>query len=150
MSWIKYPYRKIPLDERDDFYGNAVLKPIVPVIAKKDETFVIYDALVDSGADFSIFHAEVGEALGLDVPSGDKRYFAGVEKSNGKVGAEAFLHKITISVQGFGVHEIKTLIAFSYDINDNGYGILGQKGFFEHFPVKFDYKKATFEIKVDS
>ena len=68
MPWIKYSYRKIPLDKRDDFYGNAVLKPIVPVIVKKDETFVIYDALVDSGADFSIFHAEVGEALELNIP----------------------------------------------------------------------------------
>ena len=36
---------------------------------------------------------------------------------------------------------------FSYDIASHGYGLLGQKGFFENFTVKFDYSKSDIELK---
>jgi hypothetical protein len=38
-------------------------------------------------------------------------------------------------------------VGFSSDIAKHGYGILGQKGFFNLFVVKFDYRKAEVEIK---
>ena len=146
MSWLKYPYRKIPLDKKDELYGSSILKPIIPIVVSGGERFVIYDALIDSGADFCIFHAEVGEALGLDICRGKKRDFSGIQKTSKR--SEAFLHKVALSVQGFGRHKIETLIAFSYQISDYGFGILGQKGFLEHFPVKFDYRKGAIEIQV--
>ncbi|MDO8259932.1 MAG: hypothetical protein Q7T50_00350 [Candidatus Magasanikbacteria bacterium] len=35
---------------------------------------------------------------------------------------------------------------FSYDIAKHGYGVLGQKGFFDLFAVKFDLKKEQIEL----
>ena len=68
--------------------------------------------------------------------------FAGAEQSRGSV---AYLHDVDISV---GTEKFKMKVAFSYNIADHGYGLLGQKGFFEHFTVKFDYAKKEIELKV--
>ena len=43
--------------------------------------------------------------------------------------------------------DYKTTIGFSYDIARHGYGILGQKGFFDIFVVKFDLIKEEIELK---
>mgnify|MGYP001607964096 FL=1 len=38
-------------------------------------------------------------------------------------------------------------MGFSYDIAKHGFGILGQKGFFDIFVVKFDLVKEEIELK---
>lgn len=100
-----------------------------------------YAALIDSGADFNIFDAALGEYLGLDVTSGLREPFGGVQERGG---AEAFLHEVTLTIGGW---DHKTMIGFSYDIARHGYGILGQKGFFDIFVVKFDLVKEEVELK---
>lgn len=44
---------------------------------------VSYAALIDSGADICIFHAEVGKYLGLDIDSGKREEFGGVQEKGG-------------------------------------------------------------------
>lgn len=58
---MKFPYRKLPLTERSAYFGFALLRPIIPVTVKHGERAVDYLALIDSGADFNIFHAEIAE-----------------------------------------------------------------------------------------
>lgn len=41
----------------------------------------------------------------------------------------------------------KTIVGFSHDIARRGFGILGQKGFFDIFVVKFDLIKREIELK---
>lgn len=101
-----------------------------------------YAALIDSGADFCIFDATVGEALGLQVRAGDPVIFGGVQD---KGGATAFIHDVIIAV---GVQNHKIKIGFSYDIAQHGFGILGQYGFFDIFIVKFDLLKEEVELKL--
>lgn len=100
-----------------------------------------YDTLIDSGADFCILPAEIGEYLGIKVKSGLKQNFGGIQE---KGSALAFLHEIILTIGGF---EYQTSIGFSYDIAKMGYGILGQKGFFNLFKVQFDYRKEEIELK---
>ncbi|MDP2649732.1 MAG: hypothetical protein Q8P10_02715, partial [bacterium] len=38
-----------------------------------------------------------------------------------------------------GNNFINTPVVFSNDISDNGYGILGQQGFFNKYKIEFDY-----------
>lgn len=38
-------------------------------------------------------------------------------------------------------------VIFSSDISDNGFGILGQKGFFDKFKISFDYRTKEIEIR---
>lgn len=138
---MKFKYHKVLLPERSEYFGWSILKPIIPVkvIANKKE--LNYAALIDSGADFCIFDADIGEYLGLDIKSGEYVKFGGIQDGGG---AKAFLHDVTLNVGGF-IYKAK--VGFSYDIARHGFGILGQKGFFDAFAVKFDFKKEEIETR---
>lgn len=138
---MKFSYFKFPLEEYSVYFGVSVLRPIIPVKIIYSDQEIKYAALIDSGADFCIFDAELGEYLGIAIQSGRREVFGGIQE---KGGAEAFLHPITLNVGGWEYH---TTIGFSYDIAKHGYGILGQKGFFDLFTVKFDYQKEEVELK---
>lgn len=92
-------------------------------------------------ADFCIFDGAIGEQIGIDVKSGTREVFGGIQDRGG---AEAFLHKVTLNIGGWDYH---TTVGFSYDIAAHGFGILGQKGFFDKFTIKFDLSKEEIEIK---
>jgi len=138
---MKFFYSKISLPHKSKILGNAILKPIIPVKIIVDGKNIRYSALVDSGADFCIFDAEIGEALGLDIKSGDKETFGGIQSRSG---AEAFFHGVELNIGGW---EYKTIVGFSYDIAKFGFGVLGQKGFFDIFTIKFDLLKEEIELK---
>ncbi len=138
---MKFKYFKFPLAKKSTFFGTALFKPIIPVAISHKGKESRYAALVDSGADFCIFDGEVGEQLGIDVRSGVLETFGGIQE---KGGAQAFLHKVTLQVGGW---DYTTTVGFSYDIAKHGFGILGQKGFFDIFVVKFDLRKEVIELK---
>lgn len=138
---MKFKYLKFPLSQYSEFFGGSILKPIIPIRVIYGNKMVQYAALIDSGADFCIFDAELGEYLGIDVKSGKKEIFGGIQE---KGGAEAFLHNIILNIGGW---DYKTIIGFSYDIAKHGFGVLGQKGFFDIFIVKFDLIKEEIELK---
>ena len=137
---MKFDYSKILLPEKSDFFGSAILKPIIPIRIAFGDRALQYNALMDSGADFSIFHTEIGEVLGMDIERGNKLPFGGVQKAGT---AAAYLHTITIGIGGWNY---QTTVGFSYDIADDSYGILGQRGFFDIFSVKFEYQKERIEL----
>jgi len=101
-----------------------------------------YEVLVDSGADFCIFSSEAGEALGLNIKKGKMRKVFGV---GGKVSLY-YLHKVNIEVGGW-MYEIEA--GFMPDVAGKimRYGLVGQKGFFENFIVKFDLLKEEIDLK---
>lgn len=138
---MKFRYHKFNLSPSSDFFGKQILKPIIPIKILKADVTLQYAALIDSGADFCIFDAGLGEYLGLNIKSGTEVQFGGIQSLGG---AKAYIHKVTLEIGG---HEFITEIGFSYGISKNGYGILGQKGFFNKFIVKFDLIKEEIEIK---
>ena|SRR3989344_5577930 len=137
---MKFRYYKLPLRNQSDFFGYSILKPIIPIGLTMRGKLFDYAALIDSGADFCIFDAGIGEALDIDVKSGRKITFSGIQDAGG---AQAYVHEVTIVIGGW---EHKTMVGFSYDIASDGYGILGQKGFFDLFIVKFDFLKEEVEL----
>jgi len=48
---------------RDKKYRPGVLKPVIPIEIIYKEKSVPYEVLIDSGADFCIFDAQIGEIL---------------------------------------------------------------------------------------
>jgi hypothetical protein len=138
---MKFKYKKLSFNSTSEFFGKSVLKPIIPIELISDTKRIKYGALIDSGADFCIFEAEVGEYLGFDVKSGLKEPFGGIQD---RAGSFCYMHEVKISVGGW---EYNTTVGFSYDIAKHGFGILGQKGFFNLFSIKFDYKKEEIELK---
>lgn len=138
---MKFPYFKLSLPHRSEFFGTSLLKPIIPIKISVGKKELRYAALIDSGADFCIFDAEIGTYLGIDVTQGRPEVFGGIQE---KGGATAFLHQVVINIGGW---DYKTTVGFSSDIAKHGFGILGQKGFFDIFSIKFEYAKEEIELK---
>lgn len=138
---MKFRYLKFNLKEPSEILGRAVLKPIIPIRVKLGDNSLRYTALIDSGADFCIFDAEIGEYLGMNITAGKKEEFGGIQ-NRGK--AFAYFHRVIIEIGGW---DYQIVAGFSYDIAKRGYGVLGQKGFFDNFVVKFDLLKEEIELK---
>ena len=77
--------------------------------------------------------------MGIDVESGKEAKFGGV----GGAGMHAYFHTIKVQV---GDYSYDLYCGFSRDIPADGYGILGQVGFFDHFKVIFDNQAEEIEV----
>jgi len=131
---MQFPYKKFKLAD-----STELLKPIIPIGLLFNGKSVKYETLIDSGADFNIFNAEIGELLGIDIRSGKKVKFSGIAGEP----FEVFLHNLTLEIGGW---QYKIVAGFSYEISPYGFGILGQKGFFDLFRIKFIFSKGIVEI----
>ena len=122
-------------------YGRT-LRPVIPVVIKHGDAEIGYHVLVDSGADLCILHEEIGTALGINVRTGEKHEVFGV----GGKASLYYLHTITLIVGGIA-HKIE--VGFMADVAGRvmPYGIVGQRGFFDLFVVKFDLLKEEVELK---
>jgi len=138
---LKFDYVKFQRPVKSKVLGPSAIWPIIDIELATDTKSLRYSALVDSGADFCIFDAEIGENLGIDVRSGHKELFGGIQKIDKQ--AEAFFHPIQLIVGG---KKSYTMVSFSYDIGKSAFGVLGQVGFFDLFIVKFDFKKERVEL----
>lgn len=98
-----------------------------------------YPCLVDSGADSCVFHAEIGEALGLDVKSGQEVDLHGI-KANSPL--KGYRHDIVYKIGGV---ECPAKVVFTYEFSSR-YGILGRKGFFDHFTVEINERDGKVKI----
>ena len=107
----------------------------------KEKKEVLYLAIIDSGADLCIFHAQIGEVLGLTIESGKLLKFNGISGEQ----LTAYFHNIEIEVGG---HRFDCYAGFSRDIENMPYGLLGQVGFFDLFNVIFDHKRERIELKL--
>ncbi len=129
---MKFSYKK---------YGLGILRPVIPIEIAYRGRSVSYEVLVDSGADFCIFDAEIGELLGIDVEAGEKHEVSGITGTP----EPYFVHPVTIKVGGWP-YDIQA--GFLPNIAPLGYGVMGQRGFFDAFVVKFDLAKEEVELKV--
>ena len=131
---MKFGYKKIIIDE------NEILRPVIPVEIIYKGLQVRYEVLVDSGADGNIFDAEIGRILNIDIEKGERRRVAGITG----IPEDYYVHPVTIKVGGW---EYKTQAGFLPNIARLGYGVVGQKGFFDIFIVKFDLLKTSIELR---
>ena len=117
--------------------GNKFF-PIIPFIVKSNEELVPVNALVDSGATISLFNADVGRALKLDIEKGENFYPVGI---SGKI--LTHIHEITIKI---GDYEVKTKVAFTDELAVK-INLLGRENIFENFSILFNdkLKKITLE-----
>jgi hypothetical protein len=129
---MKFSYKKY----------NGILRPVIPIKLKNKGQEIGYQVFVDSGADFSLFNAEIGEAVGIDIKSGKLKTIFGV---GGKTSLY-YLHKVIIEI---GNKEYEIEAGFMLDVAGKvmPYGLVGQRGFFENFIVKFDLLKEEINLK---
>jgi hypothetical protein len=131
---MRFPYKR---------YG-PVLRPVVSVTICDPDTSkeFICQALVDSGAEISVFGYEVAEALGIDTTQKKDREYFGI----GGLQVECVTHAVHFQLGGWS-HKANARFMLKKDDRKLPYGILGQNGFFQYFKITFDRFKEEFEIQ---
>lgn len=98
-------------------------------------------SLVDSGADYCLFHSSVGDELGIDLKTGWAKEFGGIAAGQS---VQAYMHTMEIEIQGFGGRvEIEAGFADSDAIG----GLLGGIGFFDNYKVTLEKYKGRIQIE---
>lgn len=128
---MKFKYKEL---------GSGIRRPVIPVTIEHEGRKVTYEALIDSGADISIFDTELGELLGINVESGLLQQVSGV---GGGSTEPIYLHEVTVRI---GEYAFSSAVAFKQNFSRFDHGVLGHRGFFEQFAVKFDMRKDEIEI----
>ena len=124
-----FPYKEI---------NSQIKRPIIPLIIKSGNYFILYHGLIDSGADYCIFSLEIAKELGFEFSIKDETKFIGVSKDEVK----GCWGEIGIKI-GDALYTTKVIFA---GISDFGHGILGQQGFFDHYDIKLSYQKQSMKL----
>ena len=124
---IRFPYA--------DLRGRKF--PVIPLFIKK-KNILRTQALVDSGANISLFDKSIAEYLEVHIKAGKKISLQGI---GGKI--SAYVHPVSISV---ATMEFTIPVAFCERI-DLSFNILGREGFFEKFLVCFDERRREIILK---
>lgn len=135
---MKFPYIKFP---SKDPKRKWVSRPLIVVrIFGKKGVWEGY-ALIDSGADRSLFNLEIAKDIGLDLTESQVENFSGIEGGSLK----ARLHEVKLQIVGM---EEKIKIVAGFVRSDAVSAILGQDGFFDNFRIKFERDHGVIEINL--
>ena len=125
MSLIEFPYTS----------HKGFLLPIIPITIINEKVWVY----VDSGAMFSIFHAQTARRMGINIQEGRLQMIVVGDGSY----IPTYLHDLTLRL---GEFEVTAPIGFSERLGV-GFNILSRKGIFDQFQVCFNdhTRKVTFQ-----
>ncbi|PYT04368.1 MAG: hypothetical protein DMF60_15540 [Acidobacteria bacterium] len=98
-------------------------------------------ALIGSGADLSLAHADTGRLLGVDIQSGRPWSYGGAVDS--RIG-RAYIHRLHLIIINFSSLDID--VAFSEQVTPGTF-LLGQRDFFENHEITFVLSSGTFAIE---
>jgi len=114
-------------------------RPIIPVrLFHKAVDLDVY-ALIDSGADASLFDAQVAQDLLIDLEAGRKQTLYGVSGHP----IEVYFHKIKLQIIG-SKESIELEVGFT---DATAYtALLGQVDFFMHYQITFERAKERIKI----
>ena len=131
---MRYPYWKIAPEESGEPW---IRRPLVRVTLAGPIRELELTALIDSGSDYSLFHVDVAEALGIDLDSCTRNLVAGIEH----VPAECFVADVSARVEHLGPVTVPMMFWERQPIS-----IIGQIGFFDSHRITFERNHDEFEI----
>lgn len=117
----------------------SISRPLIPIRVKHKAVNTDVYALVDSGADASLFHADIARDLLIDLESGHRHELFGVSGHS----IVAYFHEVILQVIG-SKESVKVEIAFTDSTPFPA--LLGQLDFFEHHQIKFERYKERLKI----
>jgi hypothetical protein len=133
---LKVPYKKLP-NGKGGFGYSAMLPVNIALPSKNAPRSKRFEAIIDSGASRCIFHAEIGQAIGLDIEKGQ------IETTLGIAGpTETYLHDISLYAPG-GIIAIRA----GFSANLPVAGLLGLMDFFARFRIIFDPSALRCELE---
>lgn len=124
---------KFPYLQYGDFY-----RPIVPVTFVVGDQSLTYQALVDTGADYSVVDRELGVELGIQF---DKALPVEVAGIAGSAPGSIVLVDLHISTMNF----TRVPVIF-VELGTRSFGILGHAGLFDRFRLTVEFAKREFQI----
>ncbi len=139
MGSSSFKYKKIGTSPE----VGHILRPIIPIQLQKKNVIIRQEVLLDTGADFCLFSGEVADLLDIELKTGTRHKVMGV----GGAVTKGYIHKIGISIPGFGIYNAWAFFCDKSELNEAQQGILGQLGFFEKFRVSFEYSKRKIVIR---
>jgi hypothetical protein len=133
---MKFRYTSRFLDD----FETVVDDPLVWVSFKSPTTGrgAAVLGMIDSGAAEILLHTGIGEAMGLDIASGEKALYGGI---GGVI--EGYKHTLLMQVRGDRkTYEVTCAFAPIKGMD----ALFGQRGFLEHYKVVFEKYKNQFEV----
>lgn len=141
VSRLEFSYKEFVVSPFPSSKRTVVLyRPMIPLILLYQRKYVQFEALIDSGADYNIFHADIAIYLGITLKKGSKRKLSGI---GGKV-ITGYEHQITLRLRDFAYH---APVTFSADIPVNTLAVLGNKGFFDRFVITLNYREKVISLQ---
>jgi hypothetical protein len=134
---MRFDYVKVELDDPKLLW---MPRPLIPVRLTSKSRHTTALALLDSGADKSLFSIDYAKELGLDTEIGRAESFGGI------AGEEviAFFHPVELQIMGSD-ESLKLEVGFTDSPGVSA--ILGQADFFKHYTISFERAKEKIEIK---
>ena len=112
--------------------------PVVDVTCVVTGHALTVKALVDSGASFSVFRAELLDYLGIALVRGKPMYLEGI---GGRI--LGYLHHVPVRV---GEARFSLRVVFSQELSVS-FNLLGRDNFFHQFRVTFDERGRTTRLQ---
>jgi hypothetical protein len=114
-------------------------RPVIWVQLFHENRGVAALALIDSGADCSVFHTSLAQALGIDYTKGRRTDGVGVSTTP----IDLYFHPVQVKVRGDDtVIDMEAAFTESERVG----AILGQRDFFEHYKITFERYKERIEL----
>ena len=113
--------------------------PVVDVTLTGPRHTLAIKALVDSGASFSVFRAEVLDYLGVPLTQGKRLSLEGI---GGRIWG--YLHRLSA---GVGATRFPLSVVFSRELTVS-FNLLGRENFFQEFRVTFDERARVTHLQV--
>lgn len=123
---MRYPYQEI---------SKGFFAPIVDIQIWTGGRWVKFDAYVDSGATYTIFHSNKAEILGLNFRNGRR---ITIRVGDGKL-IPVYIHKLPVEFSG---QKFTAIIGFSESLGV-GFNLLGRISFFDRFRICFNDKEKV-------
>lgn len=117
--------------------SRGIFAPIISLEIWSGERWIGCEAYLDSGATYSIFHADLAQILGLVYRKGRKVF---VKVGDGGL-IPVYLHKLPVK---FAEVKFNALIGFSESLGV-GFNLLGRVSFFDRFRICFNDKDKIVE-----
>ena len=141
---MRIPYKPLPVKGSPGFENLDVhWVPMMTVaLIHRHVTSRRIEAIVDSGSPWCLFHAQIGESIGVKVDAGQKGGLGGVLAG---ASSDVYFHRIKLLFMG---NMVTTTVGFSHELSVAA--ILGRQGFFDNCTLTFDPSQSEFgELDVE-
>lgn len=136
---LSFPYVGLPIrNPATKILLGTIFRPLIPIqLINQKKASLLFEALVDSGADKSLFPLDIGESIGIDF----SKLKSNKAKGIGGFQVTTYSSPIILKIKN---QQFETTADFSKEID---YPLLGREGFFNLFSkLEFDEKKRKITL----